>query len=145
MEPNKPQEFKRYATLPQRLLAYNIDITVFIFFVIPCAMLIENDLLLYSISFLFICLYHAIMESSKMQATLGKRMGRLKVVNEQFERISFWQALLRILLKFVSLGLLFGGFFIIYFRKEREGLHDLIIKTRVIEYRKIEAAKIMSK
>lgn len=75
------------------------------------------------------------MECSPMQATFGKRLRNLKVVDLEFQQISFWRALLRILLKFVSLGLLFAGFFMIYFRKEREGLHDLIMKTRVIECR----------
>jgi len=122
----------KYATFPQRLYAYNIDITVFMLVIIPVAFFVESNFLIYCLSFIAICLYHAIMESSVIQGTLGKKMNGLKVVNDQMERISFGRALLRILFKFLSLLLLFGGFFIIYFRKDRKGLHDLITKTKVI-------------
>ena len=63
-------------------------------------------------------------------------MNGLKVVNDQYERISFWHAMLRIVFKFLSLFLLFGGFFMIYLRKDRKGLHDLITKTKVISVQK---------
>ncbi|MFY0625972.1 MAG: RDD family protein [Reichenbachiella sp.] len=113
-------------------MAYNLDITVFILFAFSITIFIENDRVMYGLAFIFICLYHAIMESSNWQATLGKKQGRMKVVTLEGKRISFGRALIRIIAKFVSLILLFGGFILIFVRTDRRGLHDLIAGTKVV-------------
>lgn len=120
------------ANFSKRLMAYNLDITVFILVIFPLSIIVESNGIMYSLAFGLICLYHAIMESSEWQATLGKKQGRLLVVDLNGERISFWRASIRIAAKFISLGLLFAGFFMISFRKDRRGLHDLIAGTQVI-------------
>lgn len=54
------------------------------------------------------------------------------VIDQNGKRISFITAFARVLLKFVSLMLMFSGFIMIYFRRDRRGLHDLILKTYVV-------------
>jgi len=117
----------------KRLFAYNIDMTILM---IPCVLvsfLIENNQVLFVICVLIVCLYHAVMESSDYQGTIGKKYIKIKVVDIDGEPLEFPKALLRIMLKFFSLLLLFSGFIIIIFRKDRKGMHDIVANTLVIE------------
>ena len=122
----------KYATFPQRLYAFNIDFLVFLVFAFPLSLIVESNLLFWVLIFSFICLYHALLESSQWQATLGKRYANLMVQDEQGRRLTFAKSLARIVLKHFSLLLFFVGFFMIYFRKDRQGLHDILAKTYVI-------------
>jgi uncharacterized RDD family membrane protein YckC len=77
-------------------------------------------------------LYYPVMESSRWQATLGKRFCGLSVVTTGGKRISFARAVLRYLAKYLS-GALFGiGFTMIARRSDRRGLHDKIAGTLVL-------------
>jgi uncharacterized RDD family membrane protein YckC len=79
-----------------------------------------------------VLLYYPVMESSRWQATLGKRFCGLIVVNLDGKRISFVRALVRHLGRYLS-GALFGiGFLLIALRSDRRGLHDLIAGTLVL-------------
>ncbi len=89
----------------------------------PVALLVALPLVL---------LYYPVMESSRWQATIGKRFCGLTVVNLGGKRISFVRALMRHLAKYLS-GALFGiGFLMIAVRSDRRGLHDLIAGTLVL-------------
>jgi len=123
----------KLATFPQRLYAFNIDFLVFLVVLVPLSFLLEDNVAFWCAVILFVCLYHAVLESSSWQATLGKKYANLRVVNEQGEGLSFGRALLRIITKYLSLLLFFGGFFMIYFRRDRKGLHDVLAKTYVID------------
>ncbi|MEO9802741.1 MAG: RDD family protein [Reichenbachiella sp.] len=123
----------KYATFPQRLLAFNIDMTVFLFTVVPLFIFVENDVIFLALFFSVICIYHAVMESSSWQATLGKKYAKLKVTDGQGNRPTFYRALLRIITKYLSLLLFFMGFLMIYVRRDRRGLHDVIAKTYVVD------------
>lgn len=134
----------KYAGFAKRLFAYNIDMTILM---IPCVLmsfLIENNKVLYVVCILIVCLYHAVMESSEYQATIGKKYSKIRVVNNDKERLDFPKAFLRIILKFFSLLLLFSGFIFIIFRKDRRGLHDIIINTLVIIDDNTDQTEILS-
>lgn len=122
-----------YATFAQRLLAFNIDMTIFLLTVVPVFIFVENDLIFMILFFVVICGYHAAFESSSWQATLGKKYAKLMVIDELGNRLTFFRALLRIVTKFLSLFLFFTGFLMIYVRRDRKGLHDLIAKTYVVD------------
>lgn len=128
---NRPLQV-RYATFAQRLLAFNIDLTAFMILLVPMVLFIENDWVFWAAFFVTGCLYHAGFESSPWRATIGKRMGKLEVVDGCGAQLNFSKALLRIVLKNLSLLLFFGGFFMIYFRADRRGLHDVLVKTNVV-------------
>ncbi len=76
-------------------------------------------------------LYFAVMESSAMQATLGKRLLGLKVTDREGERISLLRALGRYFSKFISAILLLWGYLRILYHPRREGLHDTISGCQV--------------
>ncbi|MEQ6120600.1 RDD family protein [Reichenbachiella sp. MALMAid0571] len=115
-----------------RLFAYNIDITILMLFFLICSFVVESNTVLYAICLTVITLYFTLFESSVWQGTPGKKYHQLKVINEDGTRISVPIAFCRVLLKYVSILFLFLGIFIIYFRKDRKSLHDIILKTLVV-------------
>jgi uncharacterized RDD family membrane protein YckC len=77
-------------------------------------------------------LYFVLLEISKWQGTVGKKLQKIKVTDMNGERITFNKATIRLLSKFLSAQLLIG-YIIIFFTNKKQGLHDLIAKTLVIE------------
>ena len=78
-------------------------------------------------------LYFAYMESSKYQATLGKIVLGIKVVDKNDHRLEFPQALLRNLSKILSAFVLGIGYIMIIFDAKKQGLHDKIAETFVVK------------
>ena len=76
--------------------------------------------------------YFAGMESSSKQATYGKRMFGLKVIDEEGYKIGFWHACGRYLAKALSVLTLFIGFLMAAFTEKKQALHDKVGKTLVI-------------
>ena len=81
-------------------------------------------------------LYCAFSESSSWRATVGKRLLGIQVVTSEGDRISFGQATVRHLMKFLSLFCLTIGFMMSGWTKRRQALHDmpsdcLVIRTPV--------------
>lgn len=77
-------------------------------------------------------LYCARAEASARQATLGKRLMRLKVVNTDYAPVTFGQATWRHFAKFLSTFALFAGFVLAFFNHRRQTLHDVIAGTLVV-------------
>jgi len=77
-------------------------------------------------------LYFSVQESSVHQATLGKRAFGIKVVNEQCAPIGFPQATGRYFGKYLS-GIFLIGYIMMFFKENRQGLHDVMAKTYVIK------------
>jgi uncharacterized RDD family membrane protein YckC len=74
-------------------------------------------------------LYCALLESSPWQATVGKRVIGIKVVNRRGERIGFARAAARFAAKLLSVLTLFLGYLLIVVTKRRQALHDVIAGT----------------
>lgn len=125
-----------YASFWKRLTAYNIDLTILVLVLFPLSMVIEDNNVFYGVCFTIVIGYHAGLESSKYQATLGKRYHGLLVQNENGEPMGFIKALLRILLKFFSAAIALGGFTMIALNKRKQGLHDYILGTVVVMKKK---------
>lgn len=77
-------------------------------------------------------LYSAFSESSRWRATLGKRLIGLEVVNAQGGRLTFGQASVRHLMKFLSLFTLCVGFMMAGWTRRRQALHDMPADTFVV-------------
>ena len=80
-----------------------------------------------------IIIYYALMESSKYQATLGKIVLGIKVVNKNGQGLDFSKALLRNLSKLLSAFILGIGYIMIIFDDLKQGLHDKIADTFVVK------------
>src|SRR5262249_20754024 len=77
-------------------------------------------------------LYSTILESSSLQATIGKLAVGIKVTDLRGERIGFGQALGRALAHLISNFTFFIGYVVCGFTPKRQTLHDLIAGTLVV-------------
>ena len=83
-------------------------------------------------------LYFAVCESSPWQATLGKLALGIRVTDLHGNRIGFPHALGRYLAKFLSVLILGIGFLMVGWTKRKQGLHDMLAKTLVLNGRASE-------
>jgi|SRR3989344_3421212 len=92
-----------------------------------------GDYFIYSIlSFLLFWIYHAVMESSVKQATLGKMALGIVITDLDGNRLSFGRASGRHFGKILS-GLILGvGFILIALTSKKQAWHDIIADTLVI-------------
>jgi len=83
------------------------------------------------VSFVINWLYFALLESSSMQGTLGKKALGMIVTDLDGQRIGFGRATGRYFAKFVSAMILLIGFMMVGWTQRKQGLHDLIASTLV--------------
>jgi len=84
--------------------------------------------------FLGYWLYEALLTSSNWQGTIGKKVLRLKVIDEMGNRISFGRATGRYFAKLLSHLIMWIGFIMVAFTDRKRGLHDIIAGTLVTKY-----------
>ncbi len=77
-------------------------------------------------------LYFAFFESSSKQATLGKMALGIKVTDLNGKPIGFWTATVRHFGKILSTLILFIGFIMIVFTRQKQGLHDMMAGCLVV-------------
>lgn len=129
-----------YAGFRQRVIAYGLDALVIYMLVAMVASellpqiessldhrVIVNEKALYAPTAVLVgWLYYALLESSRLQATFGKRWVHLRVADLNGQRIEFRRASLRYWGQYLS-GALGGlGFLIAAFTPRRQALHDMI-------------------
>ena len=133
------QENKKFAGFWRRLLAFSLDL--FISFIIGLLLGVVLAVFLSTsldenqangFGMLIWWLYFACMESSKYQATLGKMALGIKVVDLNGNRVSFLRATGRHFSKIVSMMILGIGFLMIAFTKNKQGLHDIMSNSFVV-------------
>lgn len=78
-------------------------------------------------------LYHAFLESSEWQATLGKKWCGLRVCDFQGERLTLLKASIRYVGRFISAGACWVGYFMAAFTQKKQALHDIIAGTVVVK------------
>ncbi len=83
------------------------------------------------LSFVLNWLYFAVLESSSMQGTLGKKALGMIVTDLDGGRIGFGRATGRYFAKILSALILMIGFVMVAFTARKQGLHDLIAGTLV--------------
>lgn len=83
------------------------------------------------INVVVVWLYFALQESGEHQATFGKRILGIYVTGKDGSRLSFAQATVRYFSKYLS-SILLIGFIMAAFTKNKQGLHDLIADTLVV-------------
>ncbi len=138
---NAPDLKVTYAGLGIRALAAFIDlIIVFAILLIPEIFLFsfnfsDTDLNTYRflIGFGSWVFYHTAFESSVFQATPGKMLLKLKVIDLYGKNISVVSALFRSLSVFISIALLGLGIWNISTNPKKQSWHDLIAGSYVIK------------
>jgi uncharacterized RDD family membrane protein YckC len=131
-----------YAGFARRLAAYLIDFMVLMTLGMPMILLLalftrlsdqSLERIVMIVSILVVWQYCALLESSKHQATLGKILLGLQVVDLQGNRIGFWRATVRHFAKIISKLFFFLGFVIIDFTIKKQGMHDMMAGCLVIK------------
>ncbi|WP_334180453.1 RDD family protein [Pseudoxanthomonas sp.] len=99
---------------------------------------IASMLAIYPILFLAPCIYFGWMQSSSLQASLGKLAVGIKVARTDGQRVSFWRGFLRSLAYLVfsmvtcGLGVLISGL-MVAFTERKQALHDMLCDTLVVD------------
>ncbi len=81
-------------------------------------------------------LYYSLMEASASGATLGKRAMGLRVTDLAGNRLSVVNSIGRTFGKFISACILGIGFLMIAFTGKKQGLHDMMAGTLVLDLSK---------
>lgn len=133
-----------YATFGRRAAAFFIDTGILLTAAMSLAMIVtivtgqvENPSLglegfLQCTLFSMQWLYYALMESSSLQASVGKLAMRIRVTDLGGRRITFWKATERYFAKIFSGLILLMGYVMAAFTKKRQALHDIIAGTLVL-------------
>ena len=77
-------------------------------------------------------IYEVFMLSSSRQATFGKVIMKIKVIDEQGQRLPVGAAIGRTLIKYLTVNFCFLLWLWPLFNKEEQALHDLIVRDLVI-------------
>lgn len=90
-------------------------------------------------------LYFAISESQGWQATLGKKLMGIKVTDLYGQKITFARASGRYISKFLSYITLGLGYVMVAFTKRKQGLHDLVAETLVLDDAKNPSVEVINR
>lgn len=145
---------RNYAGFWRRCAAYGID---FVILIIPTVILLASipalrhqgtgvdpmnrpssglsvalqaGLLLFSLTISW--LYYALQESSSTQATVGKQIMGMKVIDLHGNRICFDRASVRFFGKILSSFILSVGYLMVAFTSRKQALHDMLADTLVV-------------
>lgn len=135
-----------YAGFWLRLVAYIIDtfimniafvLFIVIFFVTGTFPIPDFNSFIIIAPFLLLSygipwLYYSIMESSRLQATVGKMAMNIKVTDIYGNRISFARATGRHFARYISMFIFYIGFIMVAFTQKKQGLHDMMTDTLVV-------------
>jgi uncharacterized RDD family membrane protein YckC len=136
----------QYASRGARFLAFLIDgfisQIVIAILVSITILLLKNDgtvtislgviLILIAIYFVFGLFYFAYMHA-KYKQTLGKKIVGIELIHNSGKNITIGKAFLRFFIKTLSFLFLYLPFLPIFFNKQRQGLHDMVVNSVVVK------------
>jgi uncharacterized RDD family membrane protein YckC/phage FluMu protein Com len=120
----------QYAGYFRRMLAAAIDLTIVSLAAGALALLLQSDG--WQPWFLLWFFYSAAMESSREQATFGKRMLGMIVCGGDGRRLTFPRAAIRTLAKLASLAICGMGYIMPLLTPKKQALHDLMTDAVVV-------------
>ncbi|MDR1123582.1 MAG: RDD family protein [Elusimicrobiota bacterium] len=140
MENNIINPSKIYAGFWKRFIALIIDAVIISFCSVPFVFIFRPSRtpeggfgLAFNIFVFFANLmYYALLESSPWQATIGKKIIGIKVVDLEYKRIDFFTAAIREFSKILSGFILCLGYIMAAFTSQKRALHDFIGGTLVV-------------
>jgi uncharacterized RDD family membrane protein YckC len=103
--------------------------------VLPGIQIPEVTLAGFVVLFVLMWLYYGLFESSKWQATPGKRMLRLYVTDLNGHPVTFGRASIRYLGRKISELILFFGYVLAGFTEKKQALHDIMAGCLVLRRR----------
>ena len=140
-----PSKKTEYSGFGLRFIAYSIDaIILFILNWLIGIILVYTNLSLFMLIIaqwgllLGASAIYEILLTYKYGGTLGKILMNIKVVDEKGNFISFWRSTGRHFAKYISSIILYIGFLMVLWDGNKQGLHDKMAKTYVINNNKIQ-------
>jgi len=135
-------ENREFVGFGKRTLAYIVDVVIIMTIAFVIAMVFRLVLsfsseeavgqMVMTVYFLTYLAYFIIMESSKKQATFGKMLLKIKVINADGGQLTLQNALIRSFSRLLS-GLIMGiGYLMVIFMPDKQALHDKLAKTYVV-------------
>lgn len=127
-----------FAKAQERFLAHLIDVTFLSFIIYLMTTILpfydyNRAIIFKEISYLILSTtYYIYFTASNWQATIGKKILGIKVVNKNMEKLSLKESLKRYIgyyFSYISAGL---GFLILFTNQQKQALQDKIAKTYVI-------------
>ena len=122
-----------YASFTSRLLAFNIDLVIFLALAVLLGMYITDDRLLYEVMGIIYLLYHFIFESSQWNGSIGKRLVGIEVASGDLADVNIKRLASRSIFKLVSALPLLLGFVLSAFHPRKQTLHDIMSGCVVIK------------
>ena len=89
-------------------------------------------------------LYHVLMESGPGGATLGKRWMNIRIVDTEGKRLTVVRALSRLLARLLTFLTLYIGFLLQPFTRRKQGMHDMLAGTLVVQDSENKKISIMA-
>ncbi|MDB5258878.1 MAG: domain containing protein [Candidatus Taylorbacteria bacterium] len=86
-----------------------------------------------TVGLIFYLMYYTLFNASKLQATPGKIILGLRVVDKNGERISILRAISRAAASIISVAILNIGYLFPLFTERKQTLHDIIASTVVVD------------
>lgn len=137
-----------FASFDQRLMASAIDyfllLIIYVVVVLFTYVFVDQKMFRIGTAVFFLMLvpvakmiYATVAEASVKQATIGKRLMDIKVVDMLGNRLSIGASFARNIAKIISTLPLFIGYFYSFLNKKQQCLHDVIADTLVIKQRLI--------
>ena len=126
------------AGVGKRLLAFLVDAiilaTVFfaIFLIFGSSLTIEGTFALCYFTSIFLSMIYFTYFYSTSGQTLGKKLFRIKVVSSDEENLYFATGIIRYIGYYISTLLALIGFLMVFFNQEKQGLHDKLAATYVV-------------
>jgi len=121
----------------KRLVAFLIDLPVLLLLGWMARSLFDQFI---GVEYLVCWAYFALMESSSLQASLGKKALGLKVTDLQGNRAGFGRVSGRYWAKLISVVSLGAGFATVFFTDKRQAFHDYVSGCLVLDERAFPAA-----
>lgn len=128
-----------YAGFWRRALAFAVDFALIavVYFILAFILRLflggETALLQGAALWAVLSFYWVILESSSLQATIGKKILGIKVTDMEGKKISFLRSLARVWGKIISKLALFLGFFMASFTERKQALHDKMAGCLVVK------------
>ncbi|MBK9634111.1 MAG: RDD family protein [Bacteroidetes bacterium] len=129
------QGFKNvsYAGFWERFVAALIDGLILFVVTFALGLVLKSEYLKLGVNVIIQLLYFTYFESSLKQATIGKQLMNMKVVDKNGGRLTPATALIRYLSKFISGIILLIGYIMAAFDARKQSLHDKIAGTFVVK------------
>ena len=135
-----PSKKTEYSGFGLRFIAYSIDaIILFILNWLIGIILVYTNLSLFMLIIaqwgllLGASAIYEILLTYKYGGTLGKILMKIKVVDEKGNFISFWRSTGRHFAKYISSIILYIGFLMVLWDGNKQGLHDKMARTYVVD------------